>query len=198
MGRHMARWLCVVVTIVPIAACTPEQPVIPSYAPVPVRSVIADAPPYLCYWIPKAAVPVLTGYTGAYEATPAKRDPDGYSCSASNDVESILVTRYDRSTGRDSIETWMRNGEEEGRARFPKDLGVGHLDNYKIAGRPFRSIGAWFRCGEKNSLITILLRKNPARDQDHDLVQLMRIAQRRFAEMFSCEPSGPPPSEKSR
>jgi hypothetical protein len=153
----------------------------PELRPVPVRSVIADGPPYLCYWIPKAAVPVLTGYTGAYEATPEKRDPDGYSCSASNDVESILVTRYDRSTGRDSI-----------------DLGVGHLDNYKIAGRPFRSIGAWFRCGEKNSLITILLRKNPARDQDHDLVKLMRIAQRRFAEMFSCKPSGPPPSEESR
>lgn len=34
--------------------------------------------------------------------------------------------------------------------------------------------------------------KNPARDQDHDLIQLMRIAQRRFSEMFDCELGGAP------
>ncbi|MEV0630606.1 hypothetical protein [Nonomuraea wenchangensis] len=109
-----------------------------------------------------------------------------------NDVQSILLTGYERKAEQSVIEKWMRNGEENGRVKLPQELGIGAIDSYEVRGYPFRSAGTLFRCGNENSLITIYVKRNPARDQDQDLIQLMRIAQRRFAEMFKCEPGGPP------
>ncbi|WP_188193872.1 hypothetical protein [Nonomuraea sp. SYSU D8015] len=140
----------------------------------------------------------MTGYTGAYKAGSDKRDPEGYNCGISNEEQSIVLTSYDVSARRELIDNFMRRGAKEGRVKIPRELGVGEMSDYEIRLHPYRTVGAWFRCGNKNSLITIYVRKNPARDQDHDLVQLMEIAQRRFAEMFSCKPGGPPPVEKSR
>ncbi|KAB8197099.1 hypothetical protein FH608_000535 [Nonomuraea phyllanthi] len=135
----------------------------------------------------------LTGYTGRYTAGPTKR-ATADSCAVMNDVQSIVLTGYERSVERSVVEKWMRNGKGNGRVKLPRELGMGSMDDYEVRGYPFRSAGALFRCGDENSLITIYVKKNPARDQDHDLTQLMRIAQRRFAEMFTCKLGAPPSS----
>ncbi|MGW0803705.1 hypothetical protein [Nonomuraea sp. NPDC002799] len=162
-------------------------------APVPAWQAVADRPPYVCEFIPEAEVAALTGYTGAYTAGPGSRRAASGSCAIMNDTQSILLTGYERSAPRAVFEKWRRNGADDGQARLPAELGTGSMGDYDVRGYAFRSGGAWFRCGNENSLITIYIKKNPARDQDRDLIQLMEIAERRFAEMFSCELGGAPP-----
>ncbi|MGV9380675.1 hypothetical protein ACWDRB_33010 [Nonomuraea sp. NPDC003707] len=141
------------------------------------------------------AVAELTGYTGQYTAGPSKRSAVGDSCAVTNDVQSILVTGYDRSADQKVLENYIKGKEKEERVKLPTELGMGEMGNDEIRGYPFRAAAAWFKCGDKSPLIRIYIKKNPARDQDHDLIQLMQIAQRRFAEMFDCEPGGPPPGK---
>jgi len=187
-------WLAAVALCV--VACTPDGSAgtvaaTPRATVSPEKHDIADQPPYLCNFIPQGAVSALTGYSGRYSADRAERSAS-HICGIRNDKQSIVSASYTRDAPRKQIDTWMRNGAEDGREKLPRELGVGALGDYEIREYAYRAAGAWFRCGEDNSLITLYIMKNPARDQDHDLIQLMRIAQRRFSEMFDCELGGAP------
>ncbi|MEV4012845.1 hypothetical protein AB0J35_20300 [Nonomuraea angiospora] len=195
MGRRLARWLYLAAVLVSIASCTPDKPSISTATPVPARQPVADKPPYVCYFIPQMAVAELTGYTGQYTAGPSKRSDVGDSCAVTNDVQSILVTGYDRSADQKVLDNYIKGKEKEERVKLPAELGMGEIGNDEIRGYPFRAAAVWFRCGNKSPLIRIYIKKNTSRDQDHDLIQLMQIAQRRFAEMFKCKPDGPPPGK---
>ncbi|MEV1249520.1 hypothetical protein [Nonomuraea sp. NPDC049750] len=153
---------------------------------------MADQPPYLCYFIPQTAVADLTGYAGSYKTSGDKRDPVAYDCGISNEEQSLFITRYEVSGSRRTIEQYLGWAEKSNPSELPKELGKGLIADFEVRANPYRTVEAWFRCGSNNSLIAITVKKNSARDQDHDLVQLMEIAQRRFAEMFKCKPDGPP------
>ncbi|NJP91220.1 hypothetical protein HCN51_17455 [Nonomuraea sp. FMUSA5-5] len=179
---------------VQVTGCIPDKPPqVTGSFPAPVRAPVADRPPYLCYFVPQAAVTELTGYAGTYHAGDDKRNPDSYSCVISNDEQSLFITSYDVSATRGAIERYMTFGKKHNPADLPKELGTGLISDFDIRLYPYRTVEAWFRCGSKNALIGITVKRNPARDQDHDLVQLMKIAQRRFAEMFGCDLGEPPP-----
>ncbi|WP_157549582.1 hypothetical protein [Nonomuraea candida] len=185
------------VAVMVIAACTPDKPVadpLPDPAR-PERGSVADRPPYLCYFIPQAAVADLTGYTGSYRVGDDKRDPVGHDCVISNEEQSLFITSYDVTRSRKTIDRYLEWAKESNPAELPEKLGRGLIADFEIRANPYRTVEAWFRCGSNDSLIAITVKRNPARDQDHDLVQLMEIAQRRFAEMFTCEPGGPPSTE---
>lgn len=188
MTRRQTARYCLAALVLLTVSCTAGPP---SSTPSTGPAAVVDRPPYLCDFIPQAAVADLTGYTGRYTAGSGKIS-SADSCAVMNDVQSILLTGYERTAERSVIEKWMRNGEENGRVRLPQELGIGAIDSYEVRGYPFRSAGTLFRCGNENSLITIYVKRNPMRNQDQDLIQLMRIAQRRFAEMFKCEPGGAP------
>ncbi|MFI6993740.1 hypothetical protein [Nonomuraea wenchangensis] len=134
----------------------------------------------------------LTGYTGPYKAGDDKRDSVGYDCVISNEEQSLFITRYDVSRSRRTIDQYLEWARKSNPSELPKELGEGLIADFDIRLNPYRTVETWFRCGSKNSLIAITVKRNPARDQDHDLIQLMEIAQRRFAEMFKCQPGGPP------
>ncbi|MFK4035303.1 hypothetical protein ACI2LC_05835 [Nonomuraea wenchangensis] len=134
----------------------------------------------------------LTGYTGPYDAGDDQRHPDGYACVISNEEQSLFVTSYDVSGSRRAIEQYIEFGKDRNPTALPEELGKGLISDFDIRLYPYRTVESWFRCGSNNSLITITIKQNRTRNQDHDLIQLMRIAQRRFAEMFKCEPGGPP------
>ncbi|MFG3440935.1 hypothetical protein ACGF0J_27095 [Nonomuraea sp. NPDC047897] len=186
-------WICATAAVTMIAACTPDKPTTaPTPDPSPIRSSVADRPPYLCYFIPQAAVADLTGYTGPYDAGDNKRSAIGDSCVISNEQQSLFITSYDVSGARRTIEQYLEWAQKSNPAELPKELGEGLIADFDIRLNPYRTVEAWFRCGPNNSLIALTVKRNPARDQDHDLIQLMRIAQRRFAEMFNCTPGGPP------
>jgi hypothetical protein len=193
MSKRLAGWLCLFAMLVPIASCTPDKPKGTPSTSSPVPHPVADSAPYLCHFIPQTAVADLTGYTGQYTAGSGKRSTVGDSCAVTNDVQSILVTGYDRSGDREVLDNYIKVKKEDGRLKLPPELGIGEIGDDEIRGFPFRAAATWFRCGSMNPIIRIYVKKNPARDQDHDLVQLMQIAQRRFAEMFKCTPGGPPP-----
>ncbi|MGI5289443.1 hypothetical protein ACQEVF_39745 [Nonomuraea polychroma] len=181
-----------------IAACTQDKPPASpttSPTPSPVRRPVGDGAPYLCHFIPQAAVADLTGYVGPYKAGSGERDPDGRGCVISNDEQSLFVTRYYVSAPRQVIENLIEFGENRNPVKLPEELGKGEISDFQNRLFQYRKAGAWFRCGSNNSLITITVKRNPARDQDHDLIQLMKIAERRFAEMFKCNLGGPPPGE---
>ncbi|MER6512351.1 hypothetical protein ABT158_36465 [Nonomuraea sp. NPDC001636] len=193
---RLPGWLWGVAAAALIAGCAPDKPVAtPTPDPVPTRGTVADRAPYLCYFIPQTAVADLTGYTGPYKAGDDKRDAVGYDCVISNEEQSLFITSYDVTRPRKTIEQYLKWAQESDPAELPEKLGKGLIADFEIRANPYRTVEAWFRCGSNNSLITITVKRNPARDQDHDLVQLMEIAQRRFAERFRCEPSGSPPGD---
>ncbi|WP_431923541.1 hypothetical protein [Nonomuraea jabiensis] len=195
--NRLPGWLCAAAAVMMIAGCTPDKPVAqPTPDPGPVRGPVTDRPPYLCYFIPQAAVADLTGYTGPYKAGDDKRDPVGYDCVISNEEQSLFITSYDVSGSQREIEQYLEWAQKSNPTELPKELGKGLIADFDIRLHPYRTVEAWFRCGSNNSLIAITVKQNRARDQDHDLVQLMQIAQRRFAEMFKCQPAGPPPPGK--
>jgi hypothetical protein len=135
----------------------------------------------------------VSGYNGAIKAGPGQRSEIGETCVISNGEQSLLITGYERSAEERHLTNFAGSAAREGRVELPAELGKGSMGDHTIRGHPFRAAGAWFRCGDRRPLITIYVKRNPARDQDHDLVQLMRIAQRRFAEMFTCDLGAPPP-----
>ncbi|MED7928349.1 hypothetical protein SMD20_29110 [Nonomuraea sp. LP-02] len=185
--------LCATAAVTMITGCTPDLPTTPPTPRLaPVRGSVADRAPYICYFIPQAAVADITGYTGPYDAGDDKRDPDGYSCVVSNDEQSLFITRYDVSAPARVIENFLEFGKQSNLVTLPEELGKGGISDFDIRLYPYRRASVWFRCGSNNSLIAITVKRNPARDQDHDLIQLTKIAQRRFAEMFKCQPGGPP------
>jgi hypothetical protein len=193
---RIPAWFCAAAAVMMIAGCTPDKPVADATpTPTPVRNAVTDRPPYLCWFIPQAAVADLTGYTGAYKTSDDKRDPVGYDCGISNEEQSLFITSYDVSRPRRNIEQYLDWARKSNPAELPKELGKGLIADFEVGLNSYRTVEAWFRCGSNNSLIAITVKRNPARDQDHDLVQLMKIAQRRFAEMFKCQPDGPPPDK---
>ncbi|WP_091087811.1 hypothetical protein [Nonomuraea wenchangensis] len=176
-----------------IAGCTPDKPTTPATPdPLPVQSSVADRPPYLCYFIPQAAVADLTGYAGRYKAGDDKRSAIGDSCVISNEEQSLFITSYEVSGSRRTITQYLEWAQKSNPTELPKELGEGLIADFDIRLNPYRTAETLFRCGSENSLIAITVKRNPSRDQDHDLIQLMKIAQRRFAEMFKCQPGGPP------
>ncbi|RSN02470.1 hypothetical protein DMB42_35820 [Nonomuraea sp. WAC 01424] len=156
------------------------------------RQPVTDAPPYLCNFVPRAALAELTGYTGSYKAGPNSRHRVGNTCVVSNDERSIVITSYDVSARRETFETFAGNGKAGSPVDLPAELGKGQIHDFEARLYPFRSAGAWFRCGERSPFIGVTVMKNPARDQNYDLVQLVGIAERRFGEMFGCAPTPDP------
>ncbi|MFC4112977.1 hypothetical protein [Nonomuraea zeae] len=74
---------------------------------------------------------------------------------------------------------------------LPADLGDGlaaYLPNTPFADQPYR-VSAKFRCGDKQRLIDIYLSQvAKGRDAIKDLIELMRIAQKRYGHLYNCTP----------
>ncbi len=63
-----------------------------------------------------------------------------------------------------------------------------YLTNGLLADQPYR-VSAKFRCGGKERLLDIYLSQvAKGRDGIKDLTDLMRIAQRRYGEVYDCVP----------
>nr|BFE88023.1 hypothetical protein GCM10020093_106240 [Planobispora longispora] len=78
-----------------------------------------------------------------------------------------------------------------GGVTLPNELGDGlaaYLPNTPFADQPYRVV-AKFYCGGKEQLITIYLAKvAQGRDAIKDMIELMRIAQKRYGQLYDCTP----------
>jgi hypothetical protein len=79
-----------------------------------------------------------------------------------------------------------------GGVTLPTELGDGmaaYLTNGLLATEPYR-VSAMFRCGSKERMIDIhLAQVTEGRDAFKDLAELMRIAQKRYGDLYGCTPS---------
>ncbi|TMR99045.1 hypothetical protein [Nonomuraea basaltis] len=177
------------------AACTPQTDVVSTPASVP--QPVVDSAPYVCKLIPEQAFRLVSGVTGplAEKTDGSRQDGD---CWAPDTTPRPLEVR------------WMQEGEgmpreqldfvlddrrkvysQHGGVTLPADLGDGlaaYLPNSAFADQPYR-VAAKFRCDGKEQLITIYLaRFAKGRDAIKDLIELMRIAQKRYGEVYDCTP----------
>ncbi|MEV0591102.1 hypothetical protein [Nonomuraea cavernae] len=78
-----------------------------------------------------------------------------------------------------------------GGVTLPADLGYGlaaYLPNTPFADQPYRVV-AKFPCDGKEQLLTLYLSQvAKGRDGIKDLIELMRIAQKRYGELYDCTP----------
>ncbi|GGO66325.1 hypothetical protein GCM10012289_20080 [Nonomuraea cavernae] len=175
-------------------SCTPESDIVSTLAP---PLPIVDSSPYVCSLIPEQAFRSVTGVTEplAEETAGTKRNGN---CSAPDRTPPPLEV------------WWMHEGPgmpqehlnfllDDRRAVFtrhggvplPRDLGdgmVGYMPDSIFADQPYR-VSAKFRCDNEARLIDIdLSQVAKGRDGIKDLIELMRIAQKRYGELYDCTP----------
>ncbi|MGN9781797.1 hypothetical protein ACTMTF_10240 [Nonomuraea sp. ZG12] len=100
-----------------------------------------------------------------------------------------------RGTPREDLDFLMDDRREvysrNGGVALPTDLGDGmaaHLPNPPSNDQPYQ-ISAKFSCSKKERLIDISLPQVvKGRDAIKDLTDLMRIAQKRYGELYDCTP----------
>ncbi|NBE92880.1 hypothetical protein FE391_04715 [Nonomuraea sp. KC401] len=75
--------------------------------------------------------------------------------------------------------------------RLPPELGEGmaaYVSSAPFTDQPYR-VSAMFRCGDRQRMIDIYLPQIvKGRDGILDLIALMRIAQKRYGELYDCTP----------
>lgn len=89
------------------------------------------------------------------------------------------------------MEDRRRLYSRHGGVALPAELGDGlaaYLPNTPFADQPYR-VSAKFPCGDQDRMIDIYLaRVAKGRDAIKDLIALMRIAQKRYGELYDCTP----------
>ncbi|MBB6344503.1 hypothetical protein ACWGH8_15645 [Nonomuraea muscovyensis] len=176
-------------------ACTVEPGIIST--PSPVLQPVVDSAPYVCSLIPEQAFRLVSGVTGplAGETDGDERNGD---CRTSDTTSlSLEVWWMQEGSGmtREHL-SFLLNDRREVYSRhdgvvLPTELGEGmaaHLSDPPSGDQPYQ-VSAKFQCGGKERLIDIFLPQVAmGRDAIKDLIALMRIAQKRYGELYDCTP----------
>ncbi len=181
--------------VVVLAGCTPTAGPAPSLSPANIGPIV-DSAPYLCELIPEQAFRLASGATetltsrmdGAWENSGDCRTPDALpnplglgwvkdTAEAKQMLENLLAVADD--------------GNGTGPIKLPADLGDGAafvLDNAPVTNQPYEVI-AQFKCGDAKPTLDITMAKiSKGRDPIKDLTDFMRIAQKRYGQLFKCTP----------
>jgi hypothetical protein len=177
------------------AACTPESDVVPT--PAPALQPISDSAPYVCGLVPEQAFRLASGVT---ESLSEKTNGDEKSgeCRAPDRTPHPLEVGWLQvggGTSQEHLDFVMDDRRElysrHGGVALPADLGdgiAGYMPDSIFADQPYR-VSAKFRCGDRERMIDIYLaRVAEGRDGIRDLIDLMRIAQKRYGQLHDCTP----------
>ncbi|TDD51301.1 hypothetical protein E1286_10585 [Nonomuraea terrae] len=177
------------------AACTAGPDIVSRPAPAP--QPIVDTSPYVCELIPEQALRLVSGMTGSIAGRMAGTEENG-ECWAPETASRPLQVNWLAANSRASQEQLNFLMEDRssvyarhGGIRLPTDLGDGmaaKVTQGPLGDQPYR-VSAKFRCGGKERMIDIYLtRVAEGRDGIKDLVELMRVAQKRYGEVYRCTP----------
>lgn len=156
---------------------------------------VTDSAPYWCELVPMKAFQNVTGIAGDLVEHWSAHRADSGSCLVRDQnqygplaVGWLTDDAKKKVAGRmEKIRTSIRNDNPK---RLPSRLGFG-FSAYapgELESKPYVAAVA-FRCGGRELSIDISLRRISAgRDATKDLTDLMRIAQRRFGELYDCSP----------
>ena len=202
-GRSLTRPLWVVLASVcvlgAVVGCSSE----PEPEPEPIR----DEPPYVCMVIPKRAPNLVYGnhiVYGEYVYNDPEVDTldiDEFHCQTHTEAnpraESLnddIVYFQFRDTRASKLITRIRKNTKYMK---PTSAVVGEAR----VEQEFESGAAWvyWRCGGHHILseIQYVSEPDPERDYRKDLTTLLKIAQRRYAELNRCTPAPPSSSDEA-
>jgi hypothetical protein len=165
--------------------------------PVPALQPVVNSAPYVCKLIPEQAFRLVSGIGGALAEKTDGSQKDG-DCWAPDTTPRPLEVRWmQEGDGMpreqlnfvldDRRQVYRRHGGTD----LPADLGDGlaaYLPDTPFADQPYRVV-AKFGCGGKQQLLTIYLTQvAKGRDAIKDLIALMRIAQKRYGDLYDCTP----------
>ncbi|MEV5407470.1 hypothetical protein AB0K60_01350 [Thermopolyspora sp. NPDC052614] len=183
-GASLASLLLVV------AACSNE----PADAPTPTAiPAIVDAPPYVCKFVPEHALRLISGSTQPLSEVSDGTSDDG-DCDAHNNSSGLLDVAWSSVHGdwtdkdidnlvSDRIETLTRH---DGTA-VPESLGKGMAAYIPGDEEPYQVVSK-FTCGGKVRLLIMRFREFVSgRNSINDMIELMRIGQKRYAELYKCD-----------
>ncbi|MFG1943696.1 hypothetical protein [Nonomuraea sp. NPDC048826] len=173
-------------------ACAPDVDDVahPSLPPSPV----VDSTPYLCKFVPDRAFRLVSDTTGILPEKTDGNDRNG-NCRAPDTSAQALEVWWMQEGGMPKGHLdFLMNDRRKVYSRYggvvlPADLGEGmaaYVANPPVNDQPY-NVSAKFRCGTMDRLIDISLPKiSKGRDAMKDLTDLMRIAQKRYAEVHNC------------
>jgi hypothetical protein len=154
---------------------------------------VTDSVPYWCDLVPRRALTRVTGVSsGLSEVRNAGAHKNRSLCGVKDGARyGPLAVQWDVEGGRNEIADWMKDVASDHPARLPAELGSGFTVVSRTAARlPYFTASA-FACGPHDAWIEIFVRAiSPGRNPTQDLIDLMRIAQRRFGRLHRCVPGG--------
>ncbi|WP_336204714.1 hypothetical protein [Nonomuraea sp. LPB2021202275-12-8] len=156
-----------------------------------------DASPYVCKLIPEQAFRLASGVKAPLSEKTAGNEESGECWSPDTKPHPLEVgwLQVGGGTSQEHMDFLLDDRRSlytrHGGVTLPTDLGAGmaaYLTNGLLADQPYR-VSAKFRCGGKERLLDIYLSQvAKGRDGIKDLTDLMRIAQRRYGEVYDCVP----------
>lgn len=184
------RLLVALVTVILGTACTAGDSAPVTSAPVDMRA-IADSAPYLCKFVPEHAFRLVTGVSGPLRELADGTERDG-ACRTPDTYPNPLGLGWATTGDFDSVlEDKRKAYTEHGAVTLPADLGEGlavYLPDGPLTGQPYEVV-AKFRCGGKERLLTMFFAQfAKSRDGIRDMIELMRIAQKRYGQLYTCTP----------
>jgi hypothetical protein len=177
------------------AACTQGNDIVSTPAPIP--QPVVESAPYLCKLIPEGAFRLVSGVTGPLtEKTDGSQwDSDCWAPATGPRPLEVTWLQESDEMPREQLDFVLDDRRQvytrHGGVTLPIDLGEGwaaNLPSAPFANQPHQVV-ANFSCDGKEQLITIYLSKIvKGRDAIKDLTDLMRIAQKRYGELYNCTP----------
>ncbi|WP_242889193.1 hypothetical protein [Actinomadura litoris] len=171
-----------------VAGCDSDSPKKP---PPSDPRPVADSAPYLCDFVPERALRLVTGLDVALDARWSGPQTDNGLCLAhAKSRNAPLGVRWSYNNGDNVVEEqrkgWSGTADQPIPAELGKGLAVPTASDATL--RPNYVISV-FSCGKKRPWISIdfapVVR---GRDAVRDMVDFMRIAERRFGEIHKCTP----------
>ncbi|MFD8555768.1 hypothetical protein ACFV1N_00575 [Streptosporangium canum] len=178
------------------AACTPKDAALSTPAPVN-TGTITDSAPYLCKLIPQRAFQLVSGVNRPLSEKVGGNDETGNCWTPDAMPNSLEVAWMQEAV--DSTRVYLDEVMDDRRKVFtrheaavlPADLGEGYAVRFPIVQadeQPYQVV-ARFNCGDKQRIITLYLAQTArGRDGIKDMIELMRIAQKRYGQLYKCTP----------
>ncbi|MBO2450500.1 hypothetical protein J4573_25585 [Actinomadura barringtoniae] len=172
--------------------CKESASDVPTPPPADLRPV-TDSVPYLCDLVPEQAWRQVTGLTASVNArwVNGPQADNGLCLADAAGLEAPLGIEWTYNDGERILGVQQRAWDDRGAHPIPKELGRGLAGVAQTAGgnpRP-NFVVALFKCGKRKTLISIdfapVVR---GRDAVQDMVEFMRIAERRFGVVHGCTP----------
>ncbi|MFC4005722.1 hypothetical protein ACFOY2_00710 [Nonomuraea purpurea] len=156
-----------------------------------------DSAPYICGLVPEQAFRLVSGATGVLpeKTTGSENNGECWTTDAAHRPLEVGWLQVGGKTNQEHLDFLMGSRRNmytrHGGVKLPVDLGDGmaaYLTNSPSTDQPYR-VSATFLCDRKHRMIDIYLAQvAKGRDAIKDMTELMRIAQKRYGEVYNCTP----------